>query len=207
TILAFRAAAPAPILVFATGGIGGVHRGFAALPDISADLMAIRDGGTMFVTAGAKSILDLPATLELLDTLGVPTVGLGTGHFPLFLSPGTAALPTSARTADAASAATIFAAHQRFYPSRGMLLCVPPPASDALPSETMEAAVAEGLRECERGGIHGPEVTPVLLSAVARATGGASLRANIAVLVHNAQIGARVVVALAARGASQPLKR
>ncbi|MFM7133437.1 MAG: pseudouridine-5'-phosphate glycosidase [Planctomycetota bacterium] len=198
TILACRLATPTPIRIFATDGIGGVHRGFAARPDISADLMAIRDGGTMVVTAGAKSILDLPATLELLDTLGIPTVGLGRAHFPLFLSPGSAALPTNASAADADAAARIFAAHRSFYPGRGMLLCVAPPESDALPVETIESAVAEGMRECERRGIHGPEVTPVLLSAVARATGGASLRANLAVLVHNAMVGARVAVRSAA---------
>ncbi|MFZ9915497.1 MAG: pseudouridine-5'-phosphate glycosidase, partial [Phycisphaerales bacterium] len=189
----------ARIPVFATGGIGGVHRGYAERPDISADLVEIRDGGTMVVTAGAKSILDLPATLELLDTLGVPTVGLGTAHFPLFLSNGTPALRTSGEARDAAAAAAIFAAHQRFYPERGMLLCVPPPPADALPVELMESAIAQGLAECARRGVSGPEVTPVLLSAVAAATGGVSLATNLAVLVHNAQVGARVAIALASR--------
>lgn len=202
TILACRSAEPERIRIFATGGIGGVHRGYAERPDISADLLEIRDGGTLVVSAGAKSILDVPATVELLDTLGVPTVGLGTGHFPLFLSHGTPALRTSAEARDAGAAAAIFAAHRSFYPDRGMLLCVPPPAHDALPVERMELAIGEGLAQCSRDGIHGPDVTPVLLSAVARATEGASLATNLAVLVHNAQVGARVAVACAARPAA-----
>jgi pseudouridine-5'-phosphate glycosidase len=196
TILACRLATPARIRVFATGGIGGVHRGYALRPDISADLMEIRDGGTMVVTAGAKSILDVPATVELLDTLGVATVGYGTGYFPLFLSAGTPALRTSAEARDARAAASIFAAQQSIAPDRGMLLCVPPPASDALPTELMEAAIATGLETCARDGVTGPEVTPVLLSAVAQATSGTSLATNLAVLVHNALVGARVARAM-----------
>ncbi len=201
TILACRLSTPTRIRVFATGGIGGVHRGYAQRPDISADLLEIRDGGTMVVTAGAKSILDVPATLEMLDTLGVATVGYGTGHFPLFLSAGTSALRTSAEARDARSAAFIFAAQQAIASERGMLLCVPPPASDALPTELMEAAIAEGLATCARGGVTGAEVTPVLLAAVAKATSGTSLATNLAVLVHNAQVGAHVAKAMHAGGA------
>ena len=198
TILACGLATPAPIRIFATGGIGGVHRGYAERPDISADLAEIRDGGLMVVTAGAKSILDVPATVEMLDTLGVPTIGYRTGDFPLFLSRGSSELRTSGMAHDDADAARIFAVHRGLLPSRGMLLCVPPPESDALPHEMMEHAIAEGLARCARDGIAGPEVTPVLLAAVADATRGESLATNLAVLVHNAQVAARVAIACAA---------
>lgn len=196
TILACGLASPRAIEVFATGGIGGVHRGFAERPDISADLLAIRDGGTLVITAGAKSILDLPATVELLDTLGVPTAGLGTTAFPRFLSPGDPSLRVENDAVYAAGAARLFRAQRLFTPSRGMLLCVPPPDSDAIPAETMERAIAEGLARCERESVRGPDVTPVLLATVAEATEGRSLAANLAVLVENARVGARVARAL-----------
>lgn len=199
TILACGLATPRPIEVFATGGIGGVHRGFADRPDISADLLAIRDGGTLVVTAGAKSILDLAATVELLDTLGVPTAGLGTTAFPRFLSPGDASLSVETDAVDAAGAARLFRAQRLFTPTRGMLLCVPPPGTDAIPADRMERAIAEGLARCERENVTGPDVTPVLLAAVAEATGGRSLATNLAVLVENARVGARVAHALVAR--------
>ena len=194
TLLACRFAR---LPVFATGGIGGVHRGHAVLPDISADLHAIRDTGTLVVTAGAKSILDLPATVEMLDTLGVPLVGLGTPYFPRFLSEGNAQLRVNTEAADPGDAARLFSAHRELLPDRGMLLCVPPLTRFALPAEVMERAIEDGLAECERVGARGPEVTPVLLSAVARASRGASLATNLAVLIHNARIGARVATQLA----------
>jgi pseudouridine-5'-phosphate glycosidase len=198
TILACGRATPKPISIFATGGIGGVHRGYAERPDISADLLEIRDGGVLVVTAGAKSILDVPATVEMLDTLGIATIGYGTGDFPLFLSRGSSALRTSGTARDAREAARIHAAHRTIMPTRGMLLCVPPPESDALPRETMEAAIAEGLSRCAREGVTGPDVTPVLLATAAEATGGETLATNLAVLVHNAQVAARVAHAAAA---------
>jgi len=187
----------ARIPVFATGGIGGVHRGYAVLPDISADLLAIRDASTLVVTAGAKSILDLPATVEMLDTLGVPLVGLGTPYFPRFLAAGSADLRVNMEARDEADAARLYAAHRSVHAARGMLLCVPPPAAHALPADLMERAVSTGLAEAERRGVRGPDVTPVLLGAVTQASGGASLAANLAVLMHNARVGARVAAQLA----------
>jgi pseudouridine-5'-phosphate glycosidase len=195
TLLACALARPRPIEVFATGGIGGVHRGFAVMPDVSADLRAIRETGTLVVTAGAKSILDLAATVEALDTLGVPLVGLGTRWFPRFLSEGCAPLAVNAVAADPREAARLFDAHAALRPGAGMLLCVPPPERHALPATVMERAIEAGLRACEERGVHGPEVTPVLLGAVAEATGGASLETNLAVLISNARIAARVAVA------------
>lgn len=197
TLLACARAEPRGIPVFATGGIGGVHRGFAELPDVSADLQAIRDTPTLVVTAGAKSILDLPATVEMLDTLGVPTVGLGTPYFPHFLCEGTAELRVVEEARDVRDAAMLFHAHGAMRPACGMLLCVPPPPRFALDRQTMETAIRAGLEECSRIGARGAEVTPVLLAAVARATGGASLATNLAVLIHNARVGARVARALA----------
>jgi pseudouridine-5'-phosphate glycosidase len=193
TLLACRFA---KLPVFATGGIGGVHRGYAERPDISADLMAIRETGTLVVTAGAKSILDLPATVEMLDTLGVPLVGLQTPYFPRFLSAGNAGLKVNTEAADEADAARLFAAHRAMHDARGMLLCVPPLAKYALPAEVMERAISQGLAECAREGATGPDVTPILLAAVARASGGASLATNLAVLIHNARVGARVALQL-----------
>jgi pseudouridine-5'-phosphate glycosidase len=199
--LAHARGVPAPIRIFATGGIGGVHRGFAERPDISADLVALRETPTLVVSAGAKSILDLPATVELLDTLGVPLVGLRTPYFPRFLAEGSPALRVNATAADEHEAAAMFAAHRAFLPTRGMLLCVPPPAEYALAAESMESAIAEGLAEAARRGVTGPEVTPVLLSAVARASAGMSLDTNLAVLIQNARVAARVAHAFVARGA------
>lgn len=194
TLLACRCA---KLPVFATGGIGGVHRGYAERPDISADLVAIRETATLVVTAGAKSILDLAATVELLDTLGVPLVGLQTPYFPRFLSEGSADLKVNIEARDEADAANLFAAHRSMHDDRGMLLCVPPLAAHALPIEVMERAIAHGLAECARRGATGPDVTPILLSAVAHASGGASLATNLAVLIHNARVGARVAAQLA----------
>ena len=197
TLLACKLALPSPIRVFATGGIGGEHRGYGQRPDISADLMEIRDSGVLVVTAGAKSILDLPATVEMLDTLGVPMLGLATPFFPRFLSAGNAELRVNMEVQNESEAAQAFASHRTLQPARGMLLCVPPIARFALPLETMERAIADGLAECQRDDVRGPEVTPVLLAAVARATMGASLATNLAVLLNNARVGARVATMLA----------
>ena len=198
TLLACARAEPAQIRVFATGGIGGVHRCFAERPDVSADLHAIRHTATLVVTAGAKSILDLPATVEMLDTLGVPLVGLGTPYFPRFLCAGTHELCVNIEAHDARDAAAILATHLELCPDRGMLLCVPPPQEFALDPDIMESAIRAGLEKCSRLGARGPEITPVLLAAVANATGGASLATNIAVLIHNARVGARVAIARSA---------
>jgi pseudouridine-5'-phosphate glycosidase len=192
TLLACARAEPAPIRVFATGGIGGVHRGFAERPDVSADLNAIRGTPTLVVTAGAKSILDLPATVEVLDTLGVPLVGLRTPYFPRFLSAGSPELRVNIEARDEHDAARLFESHLAMRGDCGMLLCVPPLARFALEPAIMESAIRAGLEECSRIGAHGPDVTPVLLAALAQATGGASLATNLAVLIHNARIGARV---------------
>jgi pseudouridine-5'-phosphate glycosidase len=190
------AAALAGIRVFATGGIGGVHRGWTERPDVSADLSALARTPVAVVSAGAKSILDLPATVEALDALGVPVVGLGTDRFPRFISPGDASLGVSAVAADAREAARICEAHWRLMPSTGVLVANPPPAPHAIPSAEMESVIARAVEEASRGGIRGAAITPFLLDAVQRATGGRATAANVAVLVANARAGAEIARAL-----------
>jgi pseudouridine-5'-phosphate glycosidase len=190
------AAAIAGIRVFATGGIGGVHRGWTERPDVSADLSALARAPVAVVSAGAKSILDLPATVEALDALGVPVVGLGTDRFPRFISPGDASLGVSAVAADACEAARLCAAHWRFNPSTGLLVANPPPAAHAIPASEMESVIARAVEEADRRGIRGAAITPFLLDAVQRATGGRATAANVAVLVANARAGAEIARAL-----------
>ena len=190
------AAALAGIRIFATGGIGGVHRGWTERPDVSADLSALARAPVAVVSAGAKSILDLPATVEALDALGVPVVGLGTDRFPRFISPGDASLGVSAVAADAREAARLCAAHWRFNPSTGLLVANPPPAAHAIPASEMESVIARAVEEADRRGIRGAAITPFLLDAVQRATGGRATAANVAVLVANARAGAEIARAL-----------
>lgn len=187
-------AARAGVGVFATGGIGGVHRG--SPPDVSADLTELARTPVLVVCAGAKSILDLPATREALETHGVPVVGWGTDELPGFYAPETG-LPTDARVDGAEEAAALWRAHRGLGLPGGMLLCVPPPAEHALPRAEVDAAIGAALERAEREGVRGKEVTPFLLAAVAEATGGRSLEANVALLRRNARVAAEVAVALA----------
>jgi pseudouridylate synthase len=185
----------AGIEVFATGGIGGVHRGARESWDVSADLPELARTPVLVVCAGAKSILDLPATLEYLETAGVPVLGLGVAEFPAFYS-ASSGLPLAARVASPADAAEVWAAHRAYGGGGGALLAVPPPADSALPEDEVEAAIARALARAEEAGVRGQAVTPFLLAAVAEETGDASLRANIALLVQNARIAAEVAAAL-----------
>ncbi len=185
----------ARIEVFATGGIGGVHRGARETWDVSGDLTELGRTPVLVVCAGAKAILDLQATLEVLETLGVPVVGYGTDEFPAFYS-RTSGLPLTARADTPQQVAALWQAHRDLGGS-GMLLAVPPPAADALPAPDVEAAVADALVAAGQAGIHGAQVTPFLLQVMQRATGGRSLAANNALLKHNARVAAEVAVALA----------
>jgi pseudouridine-5'-phosphate glycosidase len=185
----------AGIEVFATGGIGGVHRGARESWDVSADLPELARTPVLVVCAGAKSILDLPATLEYLETAGVPVIGFGTDEFPAFYS-ASSGLPLAARVDTAAEAAALWRAHQAFGGGSGALLVVPPPASAALPAAEMEAAVARALARAQAAGVRGQAVTPFLLAAMAEETGQASLRANIALLRQNARVAAELALAL-----------
>jgi pseudouridine-5'-phosphate glycosidase len=181
----------AGLKVFATGGIGGVHRGNAH--DISADLTELARTPLLVVCAGAKAILDLPATLEWLETAGVPVLGYGTDEFPAFYS-RSSGLPVDARVDTPQQAAAIVRAHWDIGLASGALLTVPIPEQAEAPRERMEAAIAQALSEAQ--GIRGKAVTPFLLRRVSELTGGESMAANLALLLNNAQVAAQVAKAL-----------
>lgn len=193
-----NAVAPAPIRVFATGGIGGVHRGWSERWDVSADLPAIARAPICVVSAGAKSILDLDATVEMLDTLGVPIVGFGTDWFPRFLTAGAPPLAVQRRM-DSIDDIAAACALRWSGGEGGVLLANPPPPEFSLAIEEVESAIVEGVASARREGIAGPRVTPYLLSLLAERTGGRSVEANIAALLANAALGARVAAARARR--------
>ncbi|MDZ7631245.1 MAG: pseudouridine-5'-phosphate glycosidase [Gemmatimonadaceae bacterium] len=182
----------AGIEVFSTGGIGGVHRG--APYDESADLHALGRTPVIVVCAGAKSILDLPATLERLETLGVPVVGYRTDELPGFFTRSTGLrVPQRAETAE--EIARIARAHWALGERSAVLVVQPPPAHVALDQQTVDAAVLGAVRDAEVAGITGAAVTPFLLGAVLTATDGASLPANLALLEANAELAAQIAVA------------
>jgi pseudouridylate synthase len=182
------AARRAEINVFATGGIGGVHRN--APFDVSADLKALSSAPILVVCAGAKAILDLPATLETLETLGVPVVGYQTNDFPAFYS-RSSGLKIAARADTPQAVASIARAHWELELTSALLLVVPPPEEAALPKEDVEKAIEQALAEMGEK-ISGQAVTPFLLSKVSQLTHGASLKANMALLKNNARVAAQV---------------
>ena len=193
--LALATAAGLP--VFATGGIGGVHREPAH--DESADLVELARSPVVVVCAGAKSILDLPATLERLETLGVPVIGYRTSELPGFFTVGTA-LPLGLRAESAAEIAEAYRLERRLGRRGALLVVQPPPAATALPQEVVDDAVTGALAEARRLGIRGAATTPFLLEAVERATDGRSLAANLALLEANARLAAEIAVALERAG-------
>lgn len=184
----------AGLRVFATGGIGGVHRG--APFDVSADLLELGRTPVAVVCSGAKSILDLPLTLEVLETQGVPIIGLGTDTLPAFYS-RSSGLPIDVRIETPREAAAIIVAAHALGAQHGLLIAVPVPAADEFPSDQAEAAITQAIAEAEARGIHGKAVTPFLLGRVAELTGGGSRRANTALLINNARTAALIAVALA----------
>jgi pseudouridine-5'-phosphate glycosidase len=184
----------AGVQVFATGGIGGVHRGEDR--DVSADLTELGRTPMLVVCAGAKSVLDLPATREALETAGVLIAGWRTDELPAFYAPRSG-LAVDVRVDDAAQAAALWRAHRDLGLPGAILLCVPPPAEKALDADQVEDAIAAALEDARREGVRGKAVTPFLLRAVAEATGGRSLEANVALLLNNARVAASVAVALA----------
>lgn len=187
----------AGVSVFATGGIGGVHRGDAR--DVSADLTELGRTRMVVVCAGAKAILDLPGTREALETAGVLVAGWRTDELPAFYSAGSG-LPVDVRVESAAEAAALWRAHRELGTPGALLLCVPPPADRALDAEEVGGAIARALARAEEQGVRGKEVTPFLLRAVAEETGGRSLEANVALLRNNARVAAEVAAAIAAEG-------
>ena len=188
-------AALASVQVFATGGIGGVHRNARETWDISADLTELARTPVLVICAGAKAILDLPATIEYLETAGVPVLGLGTDEFPAFYS-ASSDLP-AARVETVAQVAIAWRAHRALGGGGGMLLAVPPPAEVALPPAEVESAITRALAKASVAGVRGQAVTPFLLAAVAEETHGESMRTNIALLRQNARVAAQVARAIA----------
>ncbi len=193
------AAAAAGIRVFATGGIGGVHRGAygaAATLDVSSDLEELARTPVAVVCAGPKAILDLPLTLEYLETRGVPVVAVGQDEIPGFYSTDSG-VRASHVAAGVAEAARITASHLGLGLGSGILLCVPVPAAVALPRAEARAAIDQAIGDADAAGIHGPDLTPWLLARVAELTNGASIRANTALIENDARFAGLLAVALA----------
>ena len=186
-------AAWAGIEVFCTGGIGGVHRD--APFDISNDLPTLASVPVTVVCAGAKAVLDLPATLEWLETAGVPVVGYGTDELPAFYS-RQSGLRVDTRVDRPQEAAAIIRAKRQLGLPGGILVVVPVPEADELPKESIEPRIVAALAEAKAQHIHGNAVTPFLLSRLSQETGGASLQANIALLKNNAVVAAQIAAAL-----------
>lgn len=177
------------IKVFATGGIGGVHRN--APFDVSADLMQLSRCPVLVVCAGAKAILDLPATMEYLETQGVPVIGYQTSDFPAFYSTSSG-MKLNLRADSAEEVARIAETHWELGLNSGILLVVPPPIETAIPAEEVELWVEEALRQAEMDGIHGNATTPYLLARVKALSEGRSMATNIALLLNNAKVAAQV---------------
>jgi pseudouridine-5'-phosphate glycosidase len=187
-------AARAGISVFATGGIGGVHRGVELSGDVSADLDALASHPLVTVCAGAKSFLDLPRTLEHLEAAGVPVLGWRHPWFPAFYV-RSSGLPVPHQVQDAAEVARVL--QSRVRPDTGVLLTVPIPEADELDPVRLDAALTAALEACVRDGITGAAVTPYVLARVGRETEGGSVPANLALAENNARVAAEVAVALA----------
>ena len=188
-------AALAGISVFATGGIGGVHRGAETSFDISADLEELARTPVIVVCAGAKAILDLSKTLEVLETKGVPVIGLGVDMLPAFWSKHST-LPVPLRLEDAKSIAEFERARRLFGNHGGMLVCNPIPVEAEIPAERMAAFIIAAQADANQNGVFGKAVTPYLLKRIFELSNGESLKANIALVENNARIAARIAVEL-----------
>ena len=189
TWIAYRAG----IKVFATGGIGGVHRG--ALPDVSADLPELARTPIVVVCSGAKIVLDLPATREWLETNAVTVVGYQCDELPAFYS-RRSGLPIDVRADSADQVAHIFRTQQALEISSALLVTVPVPEQFQVPSDQLQTTLNDALAQAEHNNITGRELTPYLLAHMAQHSGGATLRANIALLENNAHVAAEIAVAL-----------
>ncbi len=185
------AARAAGIPVFATGGLGGVHRGAEATFDVSGDLGALARFGGCVVCSGAKAVLDLPKTLELLEALGVCVVGYRTTAFPAFVGVDSG-LSLGHRVDTPTEVAAVLRARDALGLPQAVVVANPPPEAVAVPRPVLVAALAEALREAAAEGVAGPGVTPFLLASLARQTAGASVAANRALLVDNARLAARI---------------
>ena len=184
----------AGIRIFATGGIGGVHRGAETTMDISADLEELSQTPVMVVCAGAKSILDLGLTLEYLETKGVPVIGYGTEELPAFYT-RQSGFGVDYRIDTPQELASAFKASQDMGLKGGMLVTNPIPEEYSMSPEVINAAIAQAIAECKAKGIHGKETTPFLLARVAEITGGDSLASNIRLVYNNAKVAAQTAAA------------
>ena len=187
----------AGINIFATGGIGGVHRGAETTMDISADLEELGQTPVMVVCAGAKSILDLGLTLEYLETKGVPVIGYGTEELPAFYT-RQSGFRVDYRMDTPEELAAAFRASNEMGLRGGMLVTNPIPEEYAMPLDVINAAIDQAIGECNAKGIHGKETTPFLLARVAELTGGDSLASNIRLVYNNARLAAQTAVAYCA---------
>jgi len=185
----------AGISVFATGGIGGVHRGSEVTGDISADLDAIANHPVITVSAGAKAFLDLPRTLEYLETAGVPVLGWQHDWFPAFYT-RSSGLRVPHRVDDERAVCDVL--RYRARPNTGVLLTVPIPEADEIPASRIDAVLAAALEASTQAGVTGPAVTPYVLARIEKETDGESIPANLALARNNATIAARLAVTLAA---------
>ena len=186
----------AGIQIFATGGIGGVHRGAEVTMDISADLEELAQTPVMVVCAGAKSILDLGLTLEYLETKGVPVIGYGTQELPAFYT-RKSGFGVDYRVDSPEELAAMFKAQRELNYKGGMLVTNPIPEEYAMDKEVIDAAIEQALNEAKEQGIHGKETTPFLLAKVVELTGGESLESNIQLVLNNARLAARTAAKLA----------
>jgi pseudouridine-5'-phosphate glycosidase len=189
------AAHHAGIWVFATGGIGGVHRGAEQTDDVSADLTALASIPVAVVCAGAKSILDLPRTMERLETLGVPVYGWRCDEFPAFWR-RSSGLKLDQRFDDIAMLAAAIREHRALGTGTGVVVASPVPEADELDEREYDRALERALERVKKQGIRGRAVTPAILEAIQQATGGHATTANVALLEHNATVGGQLAVAL-----------
>jgi len=190
-------ASAARISAFSTGGIGGVHRGWERSLDISADLHAVASHPMLVVSAGPKAILDLPATLEAIETLGIPALGFKTTHLPRFTVEPSRELRLAHTVGNASEAAAVVKAHWSLQPQRGLLLLNPCPTEFAIDGKTAEAAIAHALESASRAGVRGSATTPFLLAALAQSQQGTQiLEANLALLIANAGLAAEIAACL-----------
>jgi pseudouridine-5'-phosphate glycosidase len=195
------AAHAAGIRVFSTGGIGGVHRGAIGGPapsfDISSDLEELARTPVVVVCAGPKAILDVPATLEYLETRGVPVATIGQDHVPGFFATSSG-VRAPVTVADVDAAAELVITHLGLGLGSGILVCVPVPVEEALDPDTASAAIRQATAEAEVDGIAGPDLTPWLLARIGELTDGASIRANTALIVNDARVAGRLAVRVSA---------
>jgi len=185
----------AGVRVFSTGGIGGVHRGAADSFDVSADLTALGNTPMICVSAGAKAILDLPKTVEYLETIGVPVLGYETEEFPAFYA-RRSGLSVDTRVDTPDEVVELAARHWEIGCTSAVLVCVPVPGEAELSASEVERAIARTLAMVKAKGIRGKQLTPFLLSRMERLTGGASLKANRALLLNNCEVAVKIALVL-----------